>query len=155
MKLEPVLVSEPTPINLQVITRHESLGRGTGFGLGEHGEAAYTLGAGHMHGVWSGLAVRRLMPVECERLQGFPDGHTQVPYRGKPAADSHRYKAIGNSMAVCCMSWIGQRILLQINLAIQDIQAYALEHSISDDEHCALNGEYPVEFQYDLFREYA
>ncbi len=38
---------------------------------------------------------------------------------------------------------------------VPDIQAYALEHSISDDEHCALKGEYPVEFQYDLFREYA
>ena len=58
-------------------------------------------------------------------------------------------------MAVCCMSWIGQRILSQINLAIPFIQNYALEHSISDDEHCALKGEYPVEFQYDLFREYA
>ena len=110
MKLEPILVSEPTPINLQVITRHESLGRGTGFGLGEHGEAAYTLGAGPMHGIWHGLAVRRLMPVECERLQGFPDNHTLIPYRGKPAADSHRYKAIGNSMAVPVMKWIGKRI---------------------------------------------
>lgn len=54
--------------------------------------------------------VRRLMPVECERLQGFPDGHTSVPYRGKPAADGPRYKAIGNSMAVPCMQWIGRRI---------------------------------------------
>ena len=44
---------------------------------------------------------------------------------------------------------------LQLKLNVPDIQAYALEHSISDDEHCALKGEYPVEFQYDLFREYA
>ncbi len=56
------------------------------------------------------LAVRRLTPVECERLQGFPDGHTLVEYRKKPAADSNRYKAIGNSMAVPCMAWIGRRI---------------------------------------------
>lgn len=60
------------------------------------------------------LAVRRLTPVECERLQGFPDGHTDVPYRGKPAADGPRYKAIGNSMAVPCMAWIGERIKLHL-----------------------------------------
>lgn len=54
--------------------------------------------------------VRRLMPIETERLQGFPDGHTDVPYRGKTAADGPRYKAIGNSMAVPCMRWIGERI---------------------------------------------
>ena len=56
------------------------------------------------------MAVRRLTPVECERLQGFPDGHTNVPYRGKPAADGPRYKAIGNSMAVPCMRFIGASI---------------------------------------------
>ena len=55
-------------------------------------------------------AVRRLTPLECERLQGFPDGYTQVPYRNKPAADGPRYKAIGNSMAVNVMRWIGERI---------------------------------------------
>jgi DNA (cytosine-5)-methyltransferase 1 len=55
-------------------------------------------------------AVRRLTPVECERLQGFPDDWTNIPYRGKPAADGPRYKAIGNSMAVPVMRWIGERI---------------------------------------------
>lgn len=55
-------------------------------------------------------AVRRLTPVECERLQGFPDQYTNVPYRNKPAADGPRYKALGNSMAVPCMAWIGERI---------------------------------------------
>jgi DNA (cytosine-5)-methyltransferase 1 len=55
-------------------------------------------------------AVRRLTPTECERLQGFPDGYTQIPYRGKPAADGPRYKALGNSMAVNVMRWIGERI---------------------------------------------
>jgi DNA (cytosine-5)-methyltransferase 1 len=54
--------------------------------------------------------VRRLTPVECERLQGFPDDWTLVPHRGKPAADGPRYKAIGNSMAVPVMRWIGERI---------------------------------------------
>ena len=55
--------------------------------------------------------VRRLTPTECERLQGFPDGWTDVPYRGREhAPDSPRYKALGNSMAVPVMAWIGRRI---------------------------------------------
>jgi DNA (cytosine-5)-methyltransferase 1 len=55
-------------------------------------------------------AVRRLTPTECERLQGFPDNYSLIPYRGKPAADGPRYKALGNSMAVPVMRWIGERI---------------------------------------------
>jgi len=57
-------------------------------------------------GVSVGWTVRRLMPVECERLQGFPDGHTAID----GAADGPRYRALGNSMAVPVMRWIGQRI---------------------------------------------
>ena len=57
-----------------------------------------------------GMAVRRLTPRECERLQGFPDDYTAVTYRKKPAADGPRYRALGNSMAVPVMAWIGQRI---------------------------------------------
>ena len=56
------------------------------------------------------MAVRRLTPRECERLQGFPDDYTLVEYRGKLASDGPRYKALGNSMAVPVMRWIGQRI---------------------------------------------
>jgi len=56
------------------------------------------------------MAVRRLTPRECERLQGFPDDYTLIEYRGKLAADGPRYKALGNSMAVPVMRWIGQRI---------------------------------------------
>lgn len=56
------------------------------------------------------LAVRRLTPVECERLQGFPDGYTAIEINGKPLADGPRYKAIGNSMAIPCMKWLGERI---------------------------------------------
>lgn len=56
------------------------------------------------------MQVRRLTPRECERLQGFPDDYTFTPYRNKPAADGPRYKALGNSMAVPVMRWIGQRI---------------------------------------------
>lgn len=60
-----------------------------------------------------GWAVRRLTPTECERLQGFPDGWTDFTRRnGKPAADGPRYKALGNSMAVNVMRWIGLRIAL-------------------------------------------
>lgn len=55
-------------------------------------------------------AVRRLTPRECERLQGFPDDWTLVPHKGKPAPDSLRYRAIGDSWAVPCVRWIGQRI---------------------------------------------
>ena len=64
------------------------------------------------HGVvgTSELTVRRMLPVECERLQGLPDDWTLVPHRGKPAADGPRYRAIGNSMAVPVMRWIGARI---------------------------------------------
>jgi len=60
--------------------------------------------------VRSGISVRRLTPKECERLMGLRDDYTLVPYRGKPAADSPRYRAIGNSMAVPVMEWIGRRI---------------------------------------------
>ena len=56
------------------------------------------------------MAVRRLTPRECERLQGFPDDYTLISVRGKPAADGPRYKALGNSMAVPLMRWIGERI---------------------------------------------
>ena len=93
----------------------------------------------------NGMAVRRLTPRECERLQGFPDDHTLIPYgkairpekleadyakylmRGgrmtfdeccRAAADGPRYKAIGNSMAVPCMAWIGKRILQQLEGAM-------------------------------------
>ena len=55
-------------------------------------------------------AVRRLTPRECERLQGFPDDYTLVPHRGRMMADGPRYKALGNSMAVPVMRWIGERI---------------------------------------------
>jgi DNA (cytosine-5)-methyltransferase 1 len=57
-----------------------------------------------------GSAVRRLTPRECCRLQGFPDDYLNIEYRGKPAADGPKYKALGNSMAVPVMRWIGRRI---------------------------------------------
>ena len=65
------------------------------------------------HGVLAAMAVRRLTPRECERLQGFPDDYTLIPWRKKPAEDcpdGPRYRALGNSMAVPVMRWIGERI---------------------------------------------
>jgi DNA (cytosine-5)-methyltransferase 1 len=63
--------------------------------------------------IQTAMQVRRLTPVECERLQGFPDGYTAIPWRKKPATecpDGPRYKALGNSWAVPVVSWIGKRI---------------------------------------------
>lgn len=68
----------------------------------------------HHNLIAPGKHVRRLTPRECERLQGFPDDYTAVEYRGKPAADGPRYKALGNSMAVPVMHWIGERISRQM-----------------------------------------
>lgn len=69
-------------------------------------------GGGDKAHVLNAMQVRRLTPRECERLQGFPDDYTLVPFRGKPAADGPRYKALGNSMAVPVIRWIGERITL-------------------------------------------
>jgi DNA (cytosine-5)-methyltransferase 1 len=183
---ENVLV-QPMPINTMIALRHEALGRGTGFGIGEAGDPAYTLTKGHSHAVaqpmvlmdqggsvmnvehdmvgtlrrethghepvvmqpvgcfkggqgsaaggigydehiaptlsaadsgsnrtpalMQGMAVRRLTPVECERLQGFPDNYTNIPWRKKDESpDGPRYKALGNSWAVPVVRWIGKRI---------------------------------------------
>jgi DNA (cytosine-5)-methyltransferase 1 len=90
-----------------------------GFGIGEVSPTLRAMGhkdshtnAGGQVAVQLHAAVRRLTPRECERLQGFPDDYTLIPHRGKPAADGPRYKALGNSMAVPVMRWIGNRIVL-------------------------------------------
>lgn len=88
-----------------------------GFGVGDIASTMRSMGHANSHqnggghqAVMTGMHVRRLTPCECERLQGFPDDYTLIPVRGKPAADGPRYKALGNSMAVPVMAWIGQRI---------------------------------------------
>ena len=81
-----------------------TLTKSAGQGNGETQNGAFVL---------KNMDVRRLTPIECERLQGFPDDHTKISWRGKDAAecpDGQRYKAIGNSMAVPVMRWIGERI---------------------------------------------
>ena len=74
------------------------------------GHAGSHANAGGQVAIATRSTVRRLTPRECERLQGFPADWTLVSYRGKPAADGPRYKAIGNSMAVPVMRWIGSRL---------------------------------------------
>jgi site-specific DNA-cytosine methylase len=75
-----------------------------------HGDS-HANGGGQIAVAQPSMQVRRLTPVECERLQGFPDGYTNIPWRKKPESpDAPRYKALGNSMAVPVMRWIGERI---------------------------------------------
>jgi DNA (cytosine-5)-methyltransferase 1 len=82
--------------------------------IGYESEMAPTLEAGeggnNKPAVHVGMAVRRLTPKECERLQGFPDNYTDIKPKGKATPDGPRYKALGNSMAVPVMAWIGERI---------------------------------------------
>ena len=75
-------------------------------------DCSFTLGVSQDQTlVQGGYIVRRLTPLECERLQGFPDGWTDVPYKGREhPADSVRYKALGNSMAVPVMRWLAERL---------------------------------------------
>lgn len=95
-------------------------GGSNGTGIGAAGAPSYTLTRGHSHAVATASAVRKLMPVECERLQGFPDNWSQIPYRGKPAEqcpDAPRYKALGNSWCVPVVRWIGHRIQKELESA--------------------------------------
>ena len=80
-------------------------------GDGVNEEVSFTLNTIDRHAVVATMAVRRLTPVECERLQGFPDDYTNIPWRKKPESpDGPRYKALGNSWAVPVVAWIGKRI---------------------------------------------
>jgi hypothetical protein len=110
-RADAVNVCLPTP--LQEVSKRT--GKSTddpraGIGIGSAGDPMYTLQAGAQHGCHASMQVRRLTPSECEYLQGFPSGHTDIVFRKKPAADGPRYRALGNSMAVPCMVWLGHRI---------------------------------------------
>jgi DNA (cytosine-5)-methyltransferase 1 len=96
---------EPQAVAIQNATRGASQ---NGLGITTDGPM-YTLDVGSQHAVAT-HDVRRLTPMECERLQGFPDGYTDIRPKGKPTPDGPRYKAMGNSMAVPVMRWIGRRI---------------------------------------------
>ena len=97
---------EPMPFAFAIKTAQTS---SNGIGVAE--EVAYTLDQAQGQAVALSTVVRRLTPRECERLQGLPDDWTLVPWRGKPAPDGPRYKAIGNGMAVPVVKWIGQRLM--------------------------------------------
>ena len=82
--------------------------------------AMFTMTKTDVHAVASASAVRRLTPRECARLQGFPDDYLDIIHRGRPAADGPKYKALGNSMAVPVMAWIGLRIQMLEDLENPD-----------------------------------
>ena len=98
---------------------HAFYSTGGTHGVNQHSEVSPAVKVGSGLGIPSppavaqAMTVRRLTPRECERLQGFPDDYTLIPWRNKAAGDcpdGPRYKALGNSMAVNCMAWIGERI---------------------------------------------
>jgi DNA (cytosine-5)-methyltransferase 1 len=98
---------------------HAFYSTGGTHGMNQHPEVSPAVKVGSGLGIPSppavaqAMTVRRLTPRECERLQGFPDDWTLIPWRGKAAdqcPDGPRYKALGNSMACNCMAWIGERI---------------------------------------------
>jgi site-specific DNA-cytosine methylase len=90
----------------------EMVKKQNGLGIGDAGAPAYTIDTTGAQGVSQGLRVRRLTPLECERLMGFKDDYTNITRKAKRGTDGSRYRALGNSMAVNCMRWIGQRIQL-------------------------------------------
>ena len=97
---------------------HQAGGIQTTLGYDPEAGTSPTLAKCQTPAVDTGMAVRRLTPTECERLQGFPDGYTDIRHGGKATPDGPRYKALGNSMAIPPMRWLGQRIAL-----VESIQA--------------------------------
>ena len=106
----PMVAHKAISVAGNIIGRSPQNG-GNGDGFDE--EVCYTLTTADRHAVAANSIIRRLTPTECEILQGFPRNYTKIPYRKKPAdqcPDSPRYKALGNSMAVPVMAWIGKKI---------------------------------------------
>ena len=108
-----------TAVAIQAQALKEKQPKSQGFGV-DDSDTSYTLTAGDCHAMQYGYQVRRLTPIECERLQGFPDNYTQIAWRNKApedCPDGPRYKAMGNSMAVPVMRWIGERIQMVEDIA--------------------------------------
>jgi DNA (cytosine-5)-methyltransferase 1 len=98
------------PIQGTIIGRSDKAGP-QGKGFGDEGDPSYTLDTISQHGVMTPeLILRRLTPIECERLMGFPDNHTAVDYTGKKIADTNRYKMCGNAIASPVAEWIGKEL---------------------------------------------
>ena len=111
-----VAYDECIPLDLRNATRdpekHDARNR-QGVGVGEDGAPMNTVTAASVPGVGWQATVRKLLPIECERLMGFPDNWTRIRWKGRPeeeCPDAPRYKACGNSMCVNVMAWIGERI---------------------------------------------
>ena len=111
-----VAYDECVPLDLRNATRdpekHDARNR-QGVGVGEDGAPMNTVTAASVPGVGWQATVRKLLPIECERLMGFPDNWTRIRWKGRPeeeCPDAPRYKACGNSMCVNVMAWIGERI---------------------------------------------
>ena len=123
---EMVVVDSPecVPLDLRNATRDPNKKdeqNRQGVGVGEDGAPMNTLTVASVPGVGWQSTVRKLLPVECERLMGFPDNHTRIAWKGKPeeeCPDAPRYKACGNSMCVNVMAWIGRRIQ-----AVEEVRA--------------------------------
>jgi DNA (cytosine-5)-methyltransferase 1 len=107
------LVSEDQSLTLATANDQVLAIRTANTNANGHGVAdgiTHTLDQAQGQAVMTGMQVRRLTPVECCRLQGFPDDYLDITYRGKPAADGNKYKALGNSWAVPVVRWIGRQI---------------------------------------------
>ena len=98
------------PIQGTIIGRSEHAGP-QGVGAGEPGAPMYTLDRVSQHGVEHMMQVRRLTPMECERLMGWPDNHTLFRSDGKTNSDTNRYKMCGNGVASPVAAWIGEHIV--------------------------------------------
>lgn len=101
--LEPKIVCPLTPDRI--------IKRQNGRRMKENGEPSFTLTAQDRHGIYDGCLIRKLTPLECERLQGFPDGWTEYGADGKKMSDHARYKALGNAVSVPIPQYIGTKIL--------------------------------------------
>ena len=95
------------PIQGTIIGRSDTAGP-QGKGFGDENDPSYTLDTISQHGVMTPeLVLRKLTPLECERLMGFPDNHTKYDDEGKVIADTNRYKMCGNAVASPVAKWIG------------------------------------------------
>ncbi len=131
-----VAYEECVPVDLRNATRdpekYDAVNR-QGVGIGKDGDPMTTVSASNVPGVGYRATVRRLLPLETERLMGFPDNHTRIPWKDKPeeeCPDAPRYKACGNSMAVNVMSWLGQRIQM-----VEKSASREANYEIRENEH--------------------
>ncbi len=120
------------PLDLRNAARTSEAGTTAGTGLGQDGDASFTLSATTraVPGVATTTAVRRLTPLECERLQGLPDGWTATSW-GKPQSDSARYRQLGNAVAVPVFHWVARRIRWQASHAVPADHAHQPGHQIT------------------------